>query len=122
MGNRVRVGVVPEVVHLVVYHYFVVETHDNVLHGGFDDAVAAILDELFIEIGNSIHAVMVLCGCQFHHVKTTSAERAASWYVPRETSPVVGREFNVHESSSDCRICVIQRAFFLERWTLFTGL
>ena len=74
--HSVHVGVVPEVAHLLVDHYDVIETHDNVLHGGFDDAVATVLDELFVEIVHSIHAIVVLRGCQFHHVKTSSTQRA----------------------------------------------
>jgi hypothetical protein len=72
----VRVVVVPEVAHLSVDHYDVVETHYDVLHGGFDDAIATVLDELFIEIVNTIHAIVVFRGCKFHHVKTTSTQRA----------------------------------------------
>ncbi len=74
--HSVRVVVVPEVAHLLVDHYDVVETHDDVLHGGFDNAIATVLDELFIEIINTIHAVVVFYGCKFHHVKTTSTQCA----------------------------------------------
>ena len=70
------VVVVPEVPHFAVYHDDVVETHRNVLHGGFDDAVATVLDEKFSEDVNPIHAGVVSLGCKFHHVKTTSTQRA----------------------------------------------
>ncbi len=71
-----RVVVVPEVAHLAVDHYDVIETHDDVLHGGFNDAVATVLDELLIEIIHPIHTIVILHGSQFHHVKTTSTQRA----------------------------------------------
>ena len=74
--QSVRIVVVPEVAHLAVDHYDVVETHNDVLHGGFDDAVATVLDERLIEIVHPIHAVVILHGCQFHHVKMTSTQSA----------------------------------------------
>jgi len=74
--HSVYVVIVPEVPHFSVYHDYVVETHDNVLHGGFDNAVATVLDETFSEDVNPIHAGMVSLGCKFHHVETTSTQRA----------------------------------------------
>jgi len=71
----VCIVIVPEVPHFLVYHDDVIETHDNVLHGGFDDAVASVLDETFSEDINPIHAGVVSLGCKFHHVETTSTQR-----------------------------------------------
>ncbi len=55
--HSVRVVVVPEFAHFAVDYYDVIETHSNVLHSDFDNAVATVLDEIFIENINSIHAV-----------------------------------------------------------------
>jgi len=70
------VGVVPELTHFAVYHDNVVETYENVLHGGFDSDVATVLDETFCENLNAIHAMVVVHRCKFDHVKTTSTQRA----------------------------------------------